>query len=315
MKFLISFILFSILFLASLAALIISVDPYDKLGNNPFGFETKAVAQSRENKFIMFDNSKEKYEAVILGSSTAHRIPTQIVQELTNLKTFNYSAQHTSPEDYLAIIRHIISKNIPRHIFLQIGFIEMNKNYKTDNRLYNSSLNKFLTGKQSETLFDNNYFTLDAIRDSLRVIYVNKFGEALHSNYTEDGNYKKETLKPGPVKFSQAGYGAWELDQKRVGFLREIKQMCIKNKIALTVFTAPLSYPHILLAQKAQGYQEYIAVMKKTFGSFWDFHHISLKPYDTYKEFQNSSHPTKEFSAEMMRRMITGKGLSIGIYR
>jgi hypothetical protein len=316
MKFTISFFLFSLFILSVFVGLITSVDPYDKLGNNPFGFKTKAVAQSRENKFILFENSTKNYEALIIGSSTAHRFPTATVEELTGLKTFNYAAQHTTPEDYIAILRHALSKTKLKRIFLQVGFIEMNEFYETDNRLFNSSLNKYLgVKKPHKNLFDNNYLTLDAIRDSLRVIYVNKFGKAIHSNYVEDGNYKKEKLIPGPVKLSQSSYGEWKMNESRVTLLEEFRDLCLKNNIQLDVFTAPLSWQHIQIAHKAQGYQEYITTLKKVFGNFWDFHHDSLKEYSTYKEFRNSTHPTPYLSEQLLIRMITGKGPIIGILR
>jgi len=315
MKFILSFFLFTLIILGFFTALVTTVDPYSKLGNNPWGFVTKAVAQSRENKFIMLENSKTKYEAYILGSSAAHRFPTKTVKEITGFETFNYSAQHTTPEDYLAMLRHIMSKGTPKLIMLQIGFVELDQNYKTDNRLYNSSLAKYLREQtKPKTLFDNNYFTLDAIRDSFRVIYVNKWGEALHSKYTEHGNYEYEKQTDTQVKLQQSSYAGWELDTNRLDVLKQIFDLCEKHNTRLILFTAPLAYDHFEIAVTHPKYPEYIKSLNKVFGGFWNFHTESIKNYSSYKEFHNSTHMTHEFSDLLLRRILTGKPEDLGEY-
>jgi len=294
-------------------ALVITVDPYSKLGNNPWGFKTKAVAQSRENKYILLENSKKEYKAFLLGSSTAHRFSMKTLKELTGLDSFNYSAQHTSPEDYIAMTKHILDREKPELLLLEIGFIDMSENYKTDNRLFNSSLYKYLiNAPKPDTLFDNNYFTLDAIRDSFRVIFVNKFGKALHSNYLEDGNYKYEKPIPGPVKIEQSSYPDWKLSEKRVEILKEINKICLDHKIKLIVFTAPLAYDHYLIAKRTEGYDTFITTLTSIFPIVWNFHDESIKNYSSYKEFLNSTHMTFEFSDTLLKRMLTGEPKDLG---
>jgi len=313
MKFIASFTLFTILFLSFFIGLVVSVDPYDKIGNNPFGFETKAVAQSRENKFILLDNSKKAYGSFLLGSSAAHHFPTKVLKKLTGYDAFNYAAQHTTPEDYLAILRHIIDKKSPKVVVLQIGFAELDINYKTDNRLFNSSLLKYLRkAKKPDTIFDNNYFTLDAIRDSFRVIYVNKWGKALHRNYVENGDYKFEKLVPGPVKLQQYGYTGWKLSEDRVGVLTTIRELCLENDIKLIVLTAPLSIEHYKIARTNPGYKTYLETLVKVFGKVWNFHTESIAKYSTYKEFKNSNHMTEDFSGLLLERMFTGEPSDLG---
>lgn len=316
MKFILSFFLFTLIILGSLIGLVLSVDPYSKLGNNPWGFKNKAVAQSRENKYILFENSKTQYEAFILGSSAAHRFPPRIVKELTGYETFNYAAQHTTPEDYLAMLRHILSKSKPKILLLQIGFIELDKGYETDNRLYNSSLVKFLREyKKPKTIFDNNYFTLDAIRDSFRVIYVNNWGEALHSKYTQHGGYEYEAPSDTPIKIQQSSYNNWTLSDKRVDILLEIKALCLKNNIKIIPFTAPLSFEHYKIATSNTRHEVFLKTLREIYGSFWNFHTKSIKKYSTYKEFHNSTHMTHEFSKTLLRRMLTGKPEDLGEFR
>jgi hypothetical protein len=313
MKFLLLFSLSTITFLGFFIGLVTSVDPYSKLGNNPWGFKTKAVAQSRENKFILLENSNIKYEAFIFGSSAAHRFPTNKIKELTGLQAFNYAAQHTNPDDYLAMVRHAFDKHSPKLIMLQIGFVEMSETYKTDNRLFNSSLLKYLREvKQEDTLFDNNYFTLDAIRDSFRVVFVNNFGKALHSNYVEHGDYKFEKLKKRAVKVQQSSYPNWTLSKKRIALIKEIQKMCDAKGTRLIVFTAPLSYEHYKIAKASNGHSDYIKYLKSDFKESWNFHLESIKKFSTYKEFHNSTHMTKEFSSILLERMLGDSQVELG---
>lgn len=159
-----------------------------------------------------------------MGSSAAHRYRTKDVEEITGLKTFNYALQHTTPEDYLAITRHIFKKQKPKLIFLQMDFYALNKNFKVDPRLYNSPLKKYLKSDQNN-YFDskaisNTYLTLDALRDSVRVIGVNLFSKPRHI-YLEHGDYPKEKQKvQEKVPLSQAGQGmeSTNLTKKELSF-------------------------------------------------------------------------------------------------
>lgn len=305
MRFLITFTLFTIIFLGFFVGLVTTVDPYSKLGNNPWGFKTKAVAQSRENKFILLENSQTKYEAFLFGSSAAHRFPMEKMKELTGYESFNYAAQHTNPDDYLAMVRHAFDKHTPKLILLQIGFVEMSDTYKTDNRLYNSSLLKYLReAKKPDTLFDNNYFTLDAIRDSFRVIFVNKFGKALHSNYLEHGNYKYEVNKSGTVKLQQSSYPDWKLSQTRVKTVEAIVELAHKNGAKVIGFTAPLSYEHYKIAKSTPGHDDYIQFMESAFDEFYNFHTEEIKEHSGPADFHNSTHMTHEFSAKLLEKML-----------
>jgi hypothetical protein len=293
--------------------LVVSVDPYDKLGVNPWGFRTKAVAQSRENKFMMLEQAKVPYEAFLLGSSAAHRFPMQTLRELSGLHSFNYSAQHTNPEDYLAILRHILDKQRPRLLLLQVDFSELNRNYQTSNQLFSSPLQKYLRKRPAPASYlADSYLTLEALGDALRVIYVNNWGKALHNNYVEHGDYIHEPLVDKPVVVSQAGYEGWELSEERLSQLREIKDMCEANNIRLIVFTAPLAYEHYRIAAAHPGHQLFLRSLVEIFGSVWNFQHESIRDFSTYREFQDSNHMTRDFSATLLTRMLGGRPEGLG---
>jgi hypothetical protein len=61
MRFSLILFLTGMLLTGLLYGLNVAVDPYNKLGNNPFGFKTKAVDFARENKF----NQVVKFLAVM----------------------------------------------------------------------------------------------------------------------------------------------------------------------------------------------------------------------------------------------------------
>tara|TARA_Y100000780_G_scaffold132772_1_gene119369 strand:- start:81752 stop:82708 length:957 start_codon:yes stop_codon:yes gene_type:complete len=299
--------------------LIISVDPYEKYGINVFGFKTKAVMFGREVKFRMLDNTTNKYEAFLLGSSAAHRYKTSDMNEITGLKSFNYSVQHSTTEDYLAITRHIIEKQSPKLIIVQFDFYTLNKNFETDPRLYNSPLRKYLK-KSQNNYFDskaisNTYLTMDALRDSIRVIGVNLFSEPRHI-YLEHGDYPKEKLNTGKVKLSQHEYGKYEFDQKRVNQLKELQELAKQNNIRLIAITTPHTYEHVQ-SIKSQGLEkelnQFKNILANTFSEVYDFTNEGLKPYSTSEYFMDSSHLAPKLGKLILSEIFeANKSLHIG---
>lgn len=310
-KFILPFILYSIAIFGLCYGLIIAVDPYDKLGINVFGFETKAVASSRENKFYMIERAKEKYEAFILGSSTAHRYNTADLKSLTGLESFNYAVQHTTPEDYVAIINHIKSKFSPKLIVIQVAFVDLDKNYKTDKRLYTSPLKDYLETKSANTyiesdIFSNNYMTLEALRDSFRVIGTNLFGKIRHQ-YLEHGNYKKEKEAPKKLEVVQFTHQKWELDKNRIKIFKKIQADCKEAGINLVVISAPLAYAHYQKIQNdahmKSAFAQYKSEIGEVFEKLYDFTTEDVKNFNNTEYFRNSTHPSKKYSRMILEQI------------
>lgn len=308
------FSIFTFLLGGLMLLLIVGVDPYNKLGINFFDFKTKAVASSRENKFNMLENTNIKYEAFILGSSSAHRYETSVVKEITGLKTFNYAVQQAVPEDYFAILKHIIKKKIPKLIILQIDYYSLSANTKVDIRLYNSPLGKFLDNKKEqkqyfkESVFYHPYLTLEAIRDTFRVIFVNWFGEARHI-YLEHGDYVKEKSLSGPVRTQQFHSGKYKIRKNRISYLKKIKALCKENSIKLIAFSSPRSPLHLkrMLESKiyVDGMSEFNNALTEIFPFYRNFMIFTDEKYNSRKYFQNSTHPTRYLSNEIMKSILT----------
>lgn len=309
MHFIKTFFLTVIFLTGSIIFLIVSVDPYEKYGNNLFGFETKAVAQSRENKFRMLEQSKKSYQAFILGSSAAHRYPTQKLKDLTGLESFNYAVQHSTPIDYLAIVRHILSQHKPKLILLQLDFDAMDEAYKVDNRLYNSPLKEFLKKiNKTRTLIEFDYFTLRALSDSFRVFYVNYFGEARHI-YAADGNYIHEEIRPHKIKIKQSANRNYSFSFERLEILKDIKDLAKRHGFKFVLFTSPLSYSHIKRIindpkLKAE-HENYLSILREVFPQLINFQNPDLmKKYNSYKYFLDSTHPTKTMSEKVLIELL-----------
>ena len=318
MRFIITFVLTSVFLASALYGLILAVDPYNKFGYNLFGFETKAVDFARENKFSQVEHSKLPYTAFIMGSSSAHRYMTKDLNRLTGLLSYNYSTQSATPEDYIAMTRHILTKFKPKLLLISFGFEELNKNTKTDDMFYSSPLKNYLSevpaADKEADLFNNSYLTIEAIADSFQVIFVNLFGKATHA-YLEHGDHVVEP-KHKTLKVSQAGYGVWELDPKRVAYLKTIKELCDKNGIKVVVFTSPLSIEHLNIIRNNPDLASAHKIFKQTlldiFGELWDFHNDEIASYNSLEFFRDSNHPTHEFSTTIMEEMFSGKGPTFG---
>jgi hypothetical protein len=317
MRFLTGFIFSALLGFGPLYGLILAVDPYNKLGNNLFGFETKAVDFARVNKFNQVEHGKKAYTAFILGSSSAHRYLTSELNRLTGLESYNYSTQSATPEDYLSMTRHILSKYKPKLIILSMDFEVLNANVETDDMFYSSPLKNYLNempeDEKEADFFNNSYMTLEAVADTFKVIFVNLFGKAHHA-YLEDGNHVVEP-KPKTVVVSQFDGREFTFDQKRIQYLKTIKQLATQKGIKIITLTSPLSPGHLAMVQKQfpNEHAEFKRVLVDIFGEVWDFQNDSIAPYDSVEFFQNANHANHSFSTHILER-IFGQKNSPGIF-
>lgn len=320
MKFLKYFFSVTVLLFILFYGFIVAVDPYNKLGINVFGFETKAVDFPRVNKFNQLEHATKKYEAFILGSSAAHRYHTSVLEEITGLATYNYAVQSAMPEDYLAMFNHIVSKFKPKLVVLSMDFYGLNEYQKTDEMFYISPLKDYLSKettyeiKEEEVpgLFNKTYFTLEALKDSFKVVWTNILGQTRHA-YVEDGNYFKEKPAKGPIAISNFTYPPYKFSQTRIELLKTLKKRADELGINIVVFTAPMSYEHwkkidddaTLKAQLVQ----FKTILNHVFGDVYDLNNAEMKTYDDIKYFRDSVHPTVEFSGMILKMVFKDRPL------
>lgn len=311
MKFIITFAITTLIALSTLYGLILAVDPYNKFGFNLFNFPTKAVDFARENKFNQVEYSKKNYTGFIMGSSSAHRFDTKDLNKASGLEFYNYSTQSATPEDFIAMTRHLLSRFKPKMIVISFDMEVLNKRIKTDDMFYSSPLVNYLKEAPEReiisSLFNNSYFTLEALADSFQVIWVNLFGTANHA-YLEDGNH----VGGAPVEkinVKQFNFGNFTLDERRVSYLKTIKELCDKNEIKVIVFTSPLSLEAVQRLDNDPSLKEGVEITKKVlvdiFGGLWDFiDQESVRGFNTPEYWIDSNHPTHRFSGIIAERIF-----------
>ncbi len=310
MKFILTFFLTILCLASSLYGFILAVDPYNKFGYNLFGFETKAVDFARQNKFIQVEHSKVPYTAFIMGSSSAHRYLTQEINRLTGLVSYNYSTQSATPEDYISMTRHILTKYKPKLLLLSMDFEVLNKNTKTDDMFFSSPLKKFLSEVPQEDLktdfFNNTYFTTDAIIDSFKVVWVNLLGQANHA-YLDNGDHVVEPI-PKVLKINQFSFPDYTIDERRVDYLKKIVELGAKHGFKVIAFTSPVSYDHIqrLNANPTlkTKHAEFKRKLAEIFGEVYDFQNEGIKKYNSLQFFRDNNHPTHNFSTIVLERIF-----------
>ncbi len=318
MRFILAFALTATFLASALYGLILAVDPYNKFGHNLFGFETKAVDFARENKFNQVEHGKKDYTAFIMGSSSAHRYMTKELNRLTGLVSYNYSTQSATPEDYIAMTRHILTKYKPKLILISFGFEELSTQTKADDMFFSSPLKNYLEEVPAEeletNLFNNSYLTLEAIADSFKVIWVNLFGKALHA-YLEDGDHIVEK-RAKKLKVSQFGYANFEIDQKRMGYLKTLKELGTTHGFNVVVFTSPLSLEHLnkIINDPVlnASHQKFKSALVDVFGVVWDFQTPAIAPYNSTEYFMDSNHPNHHFSTMVLEEMFGANRIGFG---
>lgn len=310
MKYFKKVFLFSILLYVSFYVFNISVDPYDKFNINYWNLKTKAVSSYRDNKFYQIDATQKKYDLFIIGSSRVQRFDPEYIESITGLKTFNYGVNNSKPEDLLAITRHIIDKQKPKYIFLQMDFYNLNENIPTDKRLENSPLKDYLSStfsKDNEKLFfyyEKSYTTFESIKDSVKVIFKNYIGnpEITHKN---NGMFVRKELSED-IKLAEAyfknEYKEYTFSQNRVLYFKEIRKLCKDNNIELIVSISPINEEHYnkikdipsLFARLIEFKQYAVDI----FGKVYDFNNPCAFKYQ-YPYWNDSVHPSEELSKEM----------------
>lgn len=311
MHFIKYFSITSIITFTILYGMILAIDPYNKLGNNLFGFETKAVDFARVNKFNQVEYSNKNYTAFVMGSSSAHRYSTKELNNLTGLISYNYSTQSATPEDFLAMTRHILKRYKPKLFLISLDFEVLNQRVKTDEMFFASPLKDYLNEVPEEnktnSFFNNSYLTLEALGDSFKVIWVNLFGKANHA-YLEDGDHVVGPLSK-EVKIVQYSGGPYIFDTQRIEYLKTIKHLCDLNGVKIIAFTSPLSLDHLKRIEEDQELKlklsEFKNVLVNIFGEVWDFQNETIAPYNSVEYFYNSNHPTHTFSTIVLSRMIS----------
>jgi len=322
LKYIIKLFIFISLIAVSFYLFVLSIDPYDKYGFNYFNLTTKAVNSYRDNKFHQIDNTMEKYDLFILGSSRVQAFDPELIEVDTGLKTFNYGVNNSKPEDLLAITKHIVAKQTPKIIFLQLDFYNLNKHIPMDGRLKVSPLREYLDNNVKETIdssefyfYEKTYTTLSSLKDSIKLIYKNKLGtvEITHKhNGMNLGNISKEKPKLAEPYFKNE-YKSYEFGEKRIGYFKQLKKLCDTNNIKLIVSISPMNEEHFTkLVNDDYLYRKLFSFKRKVveiFDKVYDFNNIGAFKYqDIY--WMDSVHPSVELTNVMEKIIFTSQNIN-----
>lgn len=323
MKYILKLFIFIILIAISFYSFILSVDPYDKYGFNFWNLTTKAVNSYRDNKFHQIDNTTEKYDLFILGSSRVQAFDPELIEKETGLKTFNYGVNNSKPEDLLAITKHIIAKQKPKIIFLQVDFYNLNKHIPMDGRLKISPLREYLDDNVKTKIdtknfyyFTQSYITLTSLNDSIKLIYKNKLGtvEITHKyNGMKIGNISKGKPTLAEPYFKNE-YKNYEFGEKRIYYFKQLKTICDENDIKLIVSISPINEEHFLKIMSDKHLNKtMLAFKRKVVDLFEEVYDFNTAGAFHYKDifWTDSVHPSIELPKIMSNTIFEKYGYRI----
>src|SRR4030042_774651 len=141
LRFMILFLSSFLFFLLLLLSANIYVDPRGVFGTGKYPVIT---ATSRTEKIILLKAMEPKPEALIFGSSHCMRYSPKYVEDITGLKTFNFSVDSGKMEDFLALLNYSIEEIMIRPKLVILGvcprtFCEM-KDEDLDDRLVSNAV-------------------------------------------------------------------------------------------------------------------------------------------------------------------------------
>ena len=316
MSFLYRFAFLSSIVVLLLYIFIASVDPYDKLSYNFWGIKEKAISSIRERRFYTLENSKEIYDIFLLGSSNIHNYDISLIKKRYRLNTFNYGVFNAKPEDLLAITNHIISRQKPKILWLNLDFYMLNASLPYDKRFVKSPLYDYFDSKYRKEInignsfFYDGYFTTKALYDSIKLLYIDKMNiKKTHSEKEKiqidsKRNACKITIARKIIKYSYKNY---HFDSKRIEYLRKLRELCIEHKIKLIVTISPISKEHFCIIESSrtlfEKYLKFKEILVDIFGSIYDFGNLSVIRIDDCL-WQDSVHPGRSLSNIIVDRIL-----------
>ncbi|MDD3595647.1 hypothetical protein [Sulfuricurvum sp.] len=316
---------FAVIVLCLMYSFTVSIDPYEKFGINLWHLKTKAVYSDRDQKYYHLLKHKREYDFFVLGSSRAQYIDPEQIKDITSQNTYNFSVISGQPEDYLAITNYIIKTQIPKTIWLQLDFKNLNDYNQLFMQFKTSQLYLFLDHSPSKEktektfLFDSTYLTLDSFLDSIRIVGKNmqKNSEQI---IKENGMYARLPTTLFHTEHLESSYfdeyyKEYDFDQQRINYLLSIKELCDQYKIKLIVSISPMSTQHLtkILADPylKPKFFDFKRKVVSIFGEVHDFNNFAVNQYDGFY-WVDSVHLTPELAHIITSNMLSSKNNYFG---
>jgi len=240
-----------------------------------------------------------------------------IVTELTGLPAYNYSVGKAFPEDYLAILRHIIARQDPKLIILQLDFYVFNENlHMMDEALANSGLAVYLKNNEGMTLriFPSaKLFSLNALYYSFLVLYRHlSYIEPKPPAFKENGHRYPRQITHREVPVSNGYFESvvkdYVFSRKRINYLRTFAKIAKENKIRTIVVISPYYIKHLermladpVIPQKLAKFKRFAV---EIFGEVIDFANVGVRAYVDPKDWADANHAAYELSSHILKIIL-----------
>jgi len=166
-KFIIAFTISVFVFLLLIFALAVMVDPHNDFGTDIF---KPLVMTNRTEKLETISNLSPKPDIIIFGSSRVFSMDPELIENITNKKTYNASVSYARPEDHWTMANYIVNdlKIKPELIIVGLNLGELNNDNIEPQTINNKNLIKYLNANPSVKL--KNIFR--SLKDSINQGYI-----------------------------------------------------------------------------------------------------------------------------------------------
>ena len=148
------FIFAVLILLAVVLGFNIIINPYGMYATN---WLKPLVWSDRKEKLQLLEKYPEEVDLLVIGSSRTMRLDPELFYSLTGLEGFNLSVNHARTEDFLALVRYVVSKTRkkPRVVVVGVDINSFRGFYQIDNLLkYYPELYFFLNKNEKAYLID-----------------------------------------------------------------------------------------------------------------------------------------------------------------
>lgn len=309
-KFLIKLLVFTIIILGILMPVNVIVDPYNIFHyDNPVDNGVEPNKNFIKTKYIL--HNKDKFDSLVFGSSRAGFID---VASIPDGKYYDMCYSEGVPAEHVNTLKVLIKGGfIPKNVLVMVDDISCFVDPKAhENMLYRVP---YPTGGPVSFLeFYTKYCDIITTYDSLSVIsehsekgsfdpdfaerFRNSGTERLDKTSTFDGTDGNGHELPG----YKADYYSLRLDEV-IADMRELKELCDKYDINLTVVTNPLYFKTYEVAAE-NGYLDFLYELADVC-EYTNFSSIS-NVTTTYENYYETSHFTPYVSWAMVEIVYNG---------
>lgn len=310
-KFIKRFFLFISTLLLLILALNLSIDPYNKFGNNLFNIEYKLTRDDRGFKLGQINGLKE-IDNLIIGSSRSQSLDPIFLSQRFGGISYNFGVGGGKIEDALGILLHLEKEGkLPKNILLCLDFNAFNKNNKLHDKFLNSKELNFINNRVNA--FDIAHFlSIDTTRSSIKTLkmhlkkekpthYFNNFGLIVGPDDLTD----KVKVQQLADKYFQTQYsnGEYILDLKRVKWYKQFIEITKKYNINLNVIMTPVYEYQFSLIQNSVKLKSTYKKVIETLTEVHPLHNfMERKEYkDNINYFVDSVHYKKSLGDKILQ--------------